>query len=196
MNTGNSRPYRLAKKLSDLFVLDCNKDTVLSASMYYLNEFMRSERTSIFAYQPWNQELGVLSSLDLTKHEISIPKSFGISGWVFRNRKPAVVDNVSKDSRFYDKIDEMTGFYTTNMICVPIIDPNNQCVGTLQTCNKKAAYTYDDLELMDLAAHMVAISIGNSHRHNEMINKIVFQKKIINRFVDTANSSNPTYSIW
>jgi len=196
MKTISQKPYRLAKELSQLFVLDSQIDTVLSASMYYLNDFMESERTSIFVYQPWNQELTVFSSLDLKKHEISIPKSSGVSGWVYDNLKPAIVDNVYEDSRFYSKIDEMTGFHTTNMICTPIIDRNDRCLGTLQSLNKWGPFTSDDLEVMDLAAHMVAISIGNSERYNEITNTTAFQKKIINRFVGTANNSNPTYSIW
>jgi adenylate cyclase len=195
MKTNRSRPYQLAKELSQLFVLDCKIDTVLSASMYYLNDFMGSERTSVFVYQPWNQELTVFSSLDLKKHEISIPKSSGISGWVYDNRKPVIVDNAYEDSRFCSKVDEMTGFYTTNMICTPIIDQNDRCLGTLQSLTKKAGpYTSDDIELMNLAAHMVAISIDNNERYKEITNTNTFQKKIIYSFMKTINTGNLAYA--
>jgi adenylate cyclase len=192
MRARSQKPYyQLAKKLLQLFVLDCKMDTVLSASMYYLNDFMESERTSVFVYQPWNQELTILSSLDLKKNEVSIPKSSGISGWVYDNLKPAIVNNAYEDSRFCSKVDDLTGFYTTKMICTPIIDQNNRCLGTLQSLNKKTGlYTLGDLELIDFAAHMVAISMSNSERYKEISNTNVFQKKIISKFVKTINTNN------
>lgn len=193
----SSKSYRLAKKLTQLFVLDCKIDTVLSASMYYLNEFMESERSSVFIFQPWNQELTVFSSLDLKKHEISIPKSLGVSGWVFENREPAIVDNVYTDSRFYGRIDEMTGFHTTDMICTPLIDHNHHCLGTLQSLNKKGdSFTSKDLERLDLAAHMVAIAIRNSNRFTEITNTTVFQKKIIKRIVKKIAVADSIYAGW
>ena len=88
-----TRSYRLAEKLSQLFDLESKIDTVLSVSMYYLNQFMDSERSSIFIFQPWNQQLTIFSSLDLEKHEICIPKACGVAGCVFENRQPAVVNN-------------------------------------------------------------------------------------------------------
>jgi hypothetical protein len=65
MEESTTRPYLLAKQLSQLLDLDSEIDTVLSASMYYLNQFMDSERSSIFLFQHWNQQLTIFSSLDL-----------------------------------------------------------------------------------------------------------------------------------
>jgi hypothetical protein len=49
--------------------LKTNKiETVLSVSMYHLNQFMDSERSSIFLFQHSNQKLTVFSSLDLEKN--------------------------------------------------------------------------------------------------------------------------------
>ena len=96
-----TRSYRLAKELSQLFDLESNIETVLSVSMYHLNQFMDSERSSIFLFQHLNQQLTVFSSLDLKKNEIRIPKSCGVAGWVFVNRQPAVVNNAYEDGRFH-----------------------------------------------------------------------------------------------
>jgi adenylate cyclase len=194
MKECRSKSYQLTKKLTPLLVLDCKIDTVLSAAIYYLNEFMESERTSIFIFQAWKQELTVFSSLDLEKHEISIPKSSGVSGWVFENRAPAIINNAYQDNRFFKGVDEMTGFYTRNIICTPMIDRNNCCLGTLQSLNKKeGSFDSDDLELLDLAAHLVAISISNSKCYNEITSTNAFQKKVIDRFMDAINDAKTTY---
>ena len=90
-------------------------------------------------------------------------KSSGLAGWVFNNRIPAIINNAYSDSRFYQGVDEMTGFLTRNLICTPLIDYQENCLGTLQALNKKSGnFTADDLELLDLTARLVVVAINNS----------------------------------
>ncbi len=189
MKESMTRPYRLSKELAKLFDLNCKIDTLLSASMYYLNQFMDSERSSIFLFQDWNQQLTIFSSLDLEKHEIRIPKSCGVAGWVFVNRQPTVVNNAYEDSRFYKEVDEMTGFQTHNLICTPLLDYKDHCLGTLQSLNKKSGnFTNDDLELLNLAARMVAVAINNSRQYTELLVTNEARRKCIKLITD--NSGN------
>ncbi|WP_372682549.1 GAF domain-containing protein [Desulfosarcina sp.] len=190
MEESMTRPYRLAKELSKLFDLDSKIDTLLSASMYYLNQFIDSERSSIFIFQHWNQQLTIFSSLDLEKHEISIPKSYGVAGWVFRNCQSAVINNAYEDTRFYKEVDEMTGFQTRNLICTPLLDNKDHCLGTIQSLNKKSGdFTTDDLELLNLAARMVAVAINNSRQYNELLVTNKARKKIIMHITDKSVNS-------
>ena len=169
MKESMTRSYCLAKELSQLFDLEGKIDTMLSVSMYYLNQFMDSERSSIWLFQHWNQKLTIFSSLDLEKNEIRIPTSSGVAGWVFVNREPAVVNNAYEDNRFYRKVDDMTRFHTRNIICTPLLDYKDHCLGTLQSLNKTTGdFTTDDLELLNLAARMVAVAINNSRRYTEI----------------------------
>ena len=169
MKESMTRSYCLAKELSQLFDLEGKIDTMLSVSMYYLNQFMDSERSSIWLFQHWNQKLTIFSSLDLEKNEIRIPKSCGVAGWVFVNREPAVVNNAYEDNRFYRKVDDITRFHTRNIVCTPLLDYKDHCLGTLQSLNKTTGdFTTDDLELLNLAARMVAVAINNSRRYKEI----------------------------
>ena len=165
MKQGETRAYRLEKELTQLFDLEGTLDTMLSVSLYYLNQIMDSERSSIWLFQNRNQQLTIYSSLDLEKNEIRIPKSCGVVGWVCVNRKPAVVNNAYEDRRFYRKVDEMTGFHTRNLICTPLFDYKDLCLGALQAINKKLGdYTFDDLELLNLAARIVSVAIQRRRR--------------------------------
>jgi adenylate cyclase len=191
MEESKSRSYRLAKELSKLFDLESKIDTVLSASMYHLNQFMDSERSSVFLFQHWNEQLAVFSSLDLDKNEVRIPKSCGVAGWVFVNRKPAVVNNAYQDSRFYKKVDDMTGFNTRNLICTPLLDSKDNCLGTLQSLNKnKGDFTTDDLELLNLAAGMVAVAIKNSKHYTELLVTNKARQKFIKQITDNIQTSS------
>ena len=183
------RHYRLAKELSQLFDLESNIDAVLAVSMYKLNQFMDSERSSIFLFDPLKQQLTSFSSQDLEKKEIRIPKSSGVSGWVFEHRKPAIVNDTDSDSRFYSGVDDMTGFRTRNLICTPLIDYKERCSGTLQSLNKKSGdFTTDDLELLDLTARLVAVAISNSRRYDEMLTTNMASKKLINKIVSNIGN--------
>ncbi len=191
MEESKSRSYRLAKELSKLFDLESKIDTVLSASMYHLNQFMDSERSSVFLFQHWNEQLAVFSSLDLDKYEVRIPKSCGVAGWVFVNRKPAVVNNAYHDSRFYKKVDDMTGFNTRSLICTPLLDSKDNCLGTLQSLNKnKGDFTADDLELLNLAAGMVAVAIKNSKHYTELLVTNKARQKFIKQITDNIQTGS------
>ena len=40
--------------------------------------------------------------------------------------------------RCYPGIDQITGFKTKNIVCVPLINRKKECLGTLQVLNKKS----------------------------------------------------------
>lgn len=184
MKESLARPYRLARKISRLFDLESEIDAVLSISMYYLNQLVQAERSSIFLFNAWNRELSVLSSLDLKKHEIRIPTSCSIAGWVFENRDSAVINNVHEDCRFYKKVDEITGFQTRSLICTPLIDRKGLCIGTLQSMNsEKGCFSCEDLEMLEIAAGMVAVAIKNSRLYNEMAVTNQARRKFIHQIV-------------
>jgi adenylate cyclase len=112
-----------------------------------------------------------------------------VAGWVFVNRQPAVVNNAYEDNRFYKEVDEITGFYTRNLICTPLLDHKDHCLGTLQSLNKQTGdFTTDDLELLNLAAGMVAVAIKNSKHYNEILVTSEARKKFIKQITDNMGN--------
>jgi adenylate cyclase len=185
------RSHQLAMELSELFNLECNIDTLLSVSLYKLNQYMDSERSSIFLFDPLKQQLTSYSSLDLEKQEIRMSKSSGVAGWVFEHRMPAVISDVYVDSRFYRGVDDMTGFRTRTLICTPLIDDKEKCLGTIQSLNKKSGdFTLDDLELLEVNARLLAVTINKNRRYNEMLNKNIVCGKFGTRVSAKLATSN------
>ena len=170
MATANmDRLHTLVKDLSQLFNLESNLDSVLAVAMYKLSQAVNSESSSIFLIDPLRQQLVCFSSLDIEKREIRVSKSSSIAGWVFENRQPVIVNHVYNDCRFYSRVDEITGFKTRNMICTPLIDLKECCLGTLQSLNKvNGDFDADDLELLGLASHLVAVAMDNSRLYREL----------------------------
>ena len=81
----------------------------------------------------------------------------------------------------------MTGFQTRNLICTPLLDNKDHCLGTLQSLNKKNGdFTTDDLELLSLASRMVAVAINNSRQYNELLVTNEARKKFIKQITDNS----------
>ena len=59
-----------------------------------------------------------------------------IAGWVARNNKSLVVDDVQNDSRFFSGVQNKTEYVTLNMIAVPMRVQGN-CIGVIELLNKK-----------------------------------------------------------
>jgi len=182
MEKSRIRPHHLVTKLSQLFNLETSLDTVLAVSMYKLNHYMDSERSSIFVFDPLNKQLTSYSSLDLAKQEIRMSKSTGVTGWVFEHRMPAIINDAYKDSRFFRGVDDMTGFRTRNLICTPMIDDKGKCLGTIQSLNKKNGdFTPEDLELLGVTARLVAVALNKNKAYDEMLTTNITCGKLGNR---------------
>ena len=182
MEKSRIRPHCLVTELFQLLNLDTNLDTVLAVSMYKLNQYMDSERSSIFVFDPLKKQLTSYSSLDLAKQEIRMSKSTGVAGWVFEHRMPAVINDAYGDSRFFRGVDDMTGFRTRNMICTPMIDDSGKCIGTIQSLNKKRGdFTTEDLELLGVTARLVAVVLSKNKAYDEMLTTNITCGKLENR---------------
>jgi sigma-B regulation protein RsbU (phosphoserine phosphatase) len=89
-----------------------------------------------------------------------LPPGKGIAGWVSTNLKPAMVQDVRRDPRFYPNVDEAFGFQTRTLACVPLID-ENRILGVIEAVNKNydREFTDDDLDLLMVVGHLAAVAI-------------------------------------
>jgi signal transduction histidine kinase len=145
------------------------------------NKIMNTTNCSIFLIDEQGQYLESFISTDLKKEEIRIPKDYGVAGWVFRNRTPVIIDDPYRDPRFYPEVDKKTGFKTKCILCVPLINRNNNCIGTLQVLNKKdSPFTDDDLEILTYVSNYVTIALENSMIYEELKASDTAKQKVIN----------------
>ncbi|MFQ3573111.1 MAG: HD domain-containing phosphohydrolase [Thermodesulfovibrionales bacterium] len=99
---------------------------------------------------------------------VRLPKGQGIGGWVIKNKKPLVINDVQRDNRFFREADFKSGFRTRNMICVPLLT-RHRIIGVLQIINKKEGdFTDDDLTLLTCLSNQIAISIENALLYEEL----------------------------
>lgn len=78
-----------------------------------------------------------------------IPKRKGLANWIFENRKPLVIKDVNKESRFHAYIDKLSGFKARTVLGVPLI-LNDKVIGVIELTNKKdkERFTNNDLKIL------------------------------------------------
>jgi HD-GYP domain-containing protein (c-di-GMP phosphodiesterase class II) len=94
----------------------------------------------------------------------------GIAGWVARHGCPLIVNDVTKDRRFFAEVDKSTGFVTKAIMCVPLV-VRGKVIGVIEVLNKLDGSDFNnkDLEILVAVATTAAIAIENSKLHQLVI---------------------------
>jgi len=99
-----------------------------------------------------------------------VPKGKGIGGWVAEHGTPLFVEDVSKDERFDPTMDEIIGYKTRSILCVPLRTKSNT-IGVVELLNKKEGfYTDSDVELVGYFADHAAISLERARFYEDQRN--------------------------
>lgn len=134
------------KDLTDVF---CKIGTILTSSLHpkeVVNRVM-ALIGNYFSPQNWSLLLleestgrlkfEVVMGMDAEKIQgIYIKKGEGIVGWVCETAQPTIVADTSKDHRFSSRIDNIMGFKTHSVVCVPLLNGQNKVVGAIELVNK------------------------------------------------------------
>ncbi|MFH1652014.1 MAG: HD domain-containing phosphohydrolase [Chloroflexota bacterium] len=102
--------------------------------------------------------------------EITINSRSGIAGWVARNGKPLIVNDVAHDNRFDRTVDKATGFATKSIICVPMII-RRRVIGVIEVINKLdgSDFTQHDLDALLSVGAIATMVMENSHLHQTIL---------------------------
>ncbi len=95
---------------------------------------------------------------------MTIKSGEGVAGWVAREKKPLLVNDVSNDPRFSKRVDTITRYKTRSIICVPLL-AKDKCLGVIELINrpKTKKFTEEDLLLLTALAGYSAIAIENAN---------------------------------
>ena len=98
-----------------------------------------AERCSVFLYDESESQLWSLAATELKRNEVRFSAVTGVAGWVFRHREPLLIADAYADARFNADIDRQTGFRTRSIVCVPLINRHDTCIGTLEALDERPA---------------------------------------------------------
>ena len=90
----------------------------------------------------------------------------GIGGWVAKSGEPIIVPVARQDPRFYNGVDEVTGFHTGAVMAVPI-RLGDEVIGIIEVMNPLAErFDQEDLQLLLNVGALAASAIQNARHFN------------------------------
>ncbi len=203
---------KLQKQIKKLYeVLEANRDLsstlnltlVLERLLEKAREVIEAEASSLMLLDEEKQELyfhTVLGEKSEQLKKIRLKLGEGISGWVALNKQPVLVEDCSKDPRFYKKADQTSGFQTRSMICVPLLF-RKRVLGTIQVLNKtnQRNFNEEDLKIFQIMADQAAIAIENARLHTlatideatGLYRKEYFLMRLKDEYQRFLNTGNP-----
>ncbi len=136
--------------------------SVLMESLEAARIVMNSEASSLMLLDQDTGELFVRIPTGPVKQEIvgkSIPKDQGIAGWVVKNKRPYLTNDTSASEHFYGELAE--DFTTRNVVCVPLINRENEVIGVIQAVNRREHKEFNahDIPVFQALASHVTIAI-------------------------------------
>jgi len=155
-----ARLLEISARLSSTLHLD----ELLSLVMDVSTELTDTEAASILLLDENSGQLQFVASTNsLMPADIQVPLDNSIAGWVVQHGQHLIVEDVQTDERFFATVDQNTQFQTQTMLAVPL-RTTEKVIGALEVINKRdgAAYTAQDVALMDVLASQAAVAIVNA----------------------------------
>lgn len=166
------RELAILLRSSALINSSLNIEQVLDNAMKWAEEFMDAEASTVYELDERKNELIVRLARGEKKEpveRITLKLGEGIAGTVVKTGKPMVIQDVSREKAFTDKIDRITGFRTKSTICVPLL-LRKRPMGALQVINKKSGEPFNrsDLEILFAIAQQVSIAMENANLYRRL----------------------------
>jgi sigma-B regulation protein RsbU (phosphoserine phosphatase) len=145
---------------------------LLSIILQLTTRHTGAERGTVFLMDHERNEIWSLVGIGLDQHEIRLPVTRGIAGWVAQHSEVVNLADAYTDPRFESEFDARLGFRTRSLLCLPILNKDGQTIGVLQLLNKKSGpFTQGDAAMLRNISDHVALALENAQLHREMIAK-------------------------
>ena len=149
---------RLVLDVSRLLVVTADLELLLGRIAEAAITLLGAERASIFLHDSLRHQLW--TKIALGSGEIRVPDSAGIVGHVFQTNQLLNIPDAYADTRFNREVDRMSGFYTRNLLTIPLPDIDNKPLGVLQIINKIGSpFMSSDETLIELLSGQAGVAI-------------------------------------
>jgi len=138
-------------------------DDQLATLVAIITEAIGADRSSIFLHDDSTGELyGRIAQGELVT-EIRVPDTVGVIGQVFTSGQGMLTLDPDSNPHFNPSIDELTGYKTKSILCVPVRTRRGELLGVAQSLNKKVGrFTKTDLATLEAILQMASIVLHSS----------------------------------
>jgi K+-sensing histidine kinase KdpD len=172
--------YKRLLVISQVLTSTLELFTLLDLIVNAARDLTRSEATSILLLDNKTGDLYFEAVTGSKSEEIKrmvVPQD-SVAGWVAHEGRAQIINDVSRDKRFFAKSDESTGFQTRSIIAVPM-KVKDKTIGVLEAVNRAddSPFTTEDVDLLTTLSAQAAIAITNARlfQQSDLISEMVHE---------------------
>lgn len=141
---------------------EAEEDQVWARVLDKLAAALDCEAATYFVFLPKQGQLIARASLGSAGHRVEsrrVESGKGLCGWVAKYREPVMTADAYADPRFMKQVDEDTGYKTSHVLAVPLLD-RMELVGVIELINKRGGPFADtDLAFVQAATQACALAL-------------------------------------
>jgi putative nucleotidyltransferase with HDIG domain len=158
---------------------------------FIIQKILRATASTLFLVdeEKWQFRMRVVGDKkQKLLEEITYSLDYGIAGWVARNNKPLVIDDVTQDERFHDNIDAISGITPRSLMAAPL-GRGSKVIGVLEILNKVdgSQFQKEDLGLLMEFANTEALNLLVSMA-TTLLNNFKLCQSLQNQYKNTVET--------
>lgn len=143
------------------------------AVMNQIDLFFQPRFSSLFRLDAETQELYFMVTKGINLDEVKdvrLKMGEGIVGYVAKTGKALIITDTQNDSRFSQKIDNLTRVKTKSLIAVPVTF-QNKLLGVIELINTlgERGFSKDELTILETIADFAAIAMTNAMTYQRVL---------------------------
>lgn len=162
-------------------------ESALENAMRHTQKLLQVEACVLFLLDEAGEKLVLKASggSRLRLRDVAIHLEEGIAGWVTRNRRPLIVNDVRTNPLYHSGIDGQTGLLTSSVVCVPL-ETRGEVLGVIEAINHpRGAFTAGDQQLLASVASWAGIAVDNANLFQRVAEE---RKRLEATLVETADA--------
>lgn len=159
-NLKSKNYYRLLSQIYRDVAKTSNLKDALTTLINVTTCVIGCERGSVFLNDSKTGELYSFIAQGNLQHEIRVLNNSGLVGWSYTHDEPIIIQDAYADPRYNKIIDQITGYKTRSVLCVPLKSINNELIGVTQMLNKADdMFTENDIQIVKALTEHAALAI-------------------------------------
>jgi signal transduction histidine kinase len=190
-NKSRLEHYQQLLDISKDLVSNHDLSTMLNKITATACELSNSEASSILLYNERVKELYFQSATGLDEpvmHGLVVPLDGSIAGWVVKQGKTVLINDVHNDPRFFEGIEKKTQIITRSLVGIPLI-VQEKVIGILEVINhRNGGFGEYEIEILTILGTQAALAIENTRlfQQSDQISELVHEIRTPLSSISTA----------
>ncbi len=162
-------------------------EVALENTMHHTQQVLQCEACILFLMNEESETLVLKASggRHMRVRDVAIRLEEGIAGWVARNKRPLIVNDVRTNPLYQSAIDSQTGLLTSSVLCVPM-SSRDEIVGVIEAINHpRGSFDGIDQQMLSSVAAWAAIALDNANLFQSVAAE---RSRLETTLVETADS--------